>query len=335
VRYGPPEEALALEEMPSPEPGPGQVRIRVHKAPVNFNDVDACHGRYLTVRPPLPYALGMEAFGVVDAAGAGAEEWLGKRVIATTEAAQGAYSEEALAPAASVFEAPACLEDDEAAAVLFPFHVGYLALHERGRLRAGETLLVHAGAGGVGSAAVQLGVAAGARVFATAGSPDKAAFCRELGAELAIDYRSEDFATAVLDATGHRGVDVLLDLVGGDVTLPGFRCMAFGGRYLQAGFSGGIEAEDAGLTPRPIVFGNFDYMGVLMAYGDAAAVKRAAGINIAPREVGERIQARLESLFEAGRIRPVVGQRLPFEELPVALELLASRETTGRVVLSW
>ena len=335
ARYGKPSAALELVELPSPEPGPNQVRVRVLKAPANFNDIDACYGRYLTVHPPLPHSLGMEAMGCVEAAGPGAEAWLGKRVIATTEGAQGAYSEEALAPIGMIFEAPASLSDEESAAVFFPFHVAYIALHERAALEAGETLLVHAGAGGVGSAGVQLGVAAGARVFATAGGARKIAFCRELGAELAIDYRSEDFVPAVLEATHGRGVDVLLDLVGGEITQQGFRCMAFNGRYLQAGFSGGIEAEDAGMVPRPIIFGNFNYMGVLMAYGDAEATRRASGINIVPREVGERVQAHLDELFAEKRIRPIVSERLPFEELPDALELLESRNSIGRVILSW
>jgi NADPH2:quinone reductase len=311
------------------------VRVRVQKGAANFNDIDACYGRYLTIHPPLPHALGMEAMGVVEEAGPGAEAWLGKRVIATTEGAQGACSEQALAPTGMIFEAPASLSDEESAAVFFPFHVAHVALHERAGLQAGETLLVHAGAGGVGSAGVQLGVAAGARVFATAGSARKTAFCRELGAELAIDYRSEDFVPAVLEATEGRGVDVLLDLVGGDVTEQGFRCMAFNGRYLQAGFSGGIEAEDAGITPRPILFGNFNYMGVLMAYGDAEATRRAAGINIVPRETGERVQAHLDELFAEKRIRPIVSERMPFEDLPLALEKLESRDTIGRVILSW
>jgi NADPH2:quinone reductase len=335
VRYGTPSQALRLEQLPSPQPGPGEVRIRVAKAPANFNDVDACYGRYLTVHPELPYSLGMEAMGVVEAVGSGAEPWLGRRVIATTSGVQGAYSEQALAPTDMIFEAPESLSDEEAAATFFPFHVAYVALHERAALQSGETLLVHAGAGGVGSAALQLGVEAGARVFATAGSARKTAFCLELGAELAIDYRRENFEPAVLEATEGRGVDVILDLVGGSVWEPGFRCMAFNGRYLQAGFSGGIESEDSGLTPRPILFGNFNYMGVLMAYGDALAVKRAAGINIIPRAVGERVQARLDALFEQKRIRPIVGERLPFEELPTALERLEARETIGRVILSW
>jgi NADPH2:quinone reductase len=335
VRYGRPSEALQLDELPTPEPGPNEVRLRVLHAPVNYNDVDGCYGRYLTVRPELPYSLGMEAMGTVEAVGAGAEAWLGKRIIATTSGVQGAYSEQALASTDMIFEAPESLSDEGAAAIFFPFHVAYVALHERGRLQEGETLLVHAGAGGVGSAGVQLGVAAGARVFATAGSARKTAFCKELGAELAIDYRSQDFEAAVLEATDGRGVDVILDLVGGQVSEPGFRCMAFNGRYLQAGFSGGIAAEDEGIAPRPIVFGNFDYMGVLMAYGDALAVKRVAGINIIPRAVGERVQARLDGLFAEGRIRPVIGERLPFEQLPAALERHEARQTIGRSVLSW
>ena len=127
----------------------------------------------------------------------------------------------------------------------------------------------------------------------------------------------------------------MLDLVGGEITEQGFRCMAFNGRYLQAGFSGGIGAEDAGMIPRPILFGNFNYMGVLMAYGDAAATRRAAGINIVPREMGERVQAHLDDLFAEKRIRPIITERLPFEELPQALERLESRQTIGRVILTW
>ncbi|MAE95235.1 MAG: alcohol dehydrogenase [Deltaproteobacteria bacterium] len=335
LRYARPSDALELVDLPSPEPGPNEVRLRVLAAPANFNDVDACHGRYATVHPPLPYSLGMEAMGVVEAAGAGAESWLGKRIIATTAQVQGAYSEEALAPTDMIFEAPESLGDAEAAAIFFPFHVAYVALHVRGALRAGETLLVHAGAGGVGSAALQLGVAAGARVFATAGGERKLAFCHELGAELAIDYRAGEFLPAVLEATEGRGVDVLLDLVGGDVTEQGFRAMAFNGRYLQAGFSGGIEAEDTGLVPRPILFGNFNYMGVMLAYGDALATKRAAHINIMPRELGLQVQESLNLLLAERRIRPIIGERMPMERLPAALEQLASRNTIGRVVLSW
>jgi NADPH2:quinone reductase len=189
VRYGKPSAALELGELAAPEPA--ALRVRVATSVCNYNELDACYGRYLTVNPPLPYTLGMELCGVVDAAGEGAERWLGRRVIASAIGAYGAHAQAALVDPAMTFDAPAAQGDVQACALFFPFHVGWLALHERGRLQAGEWLLVHAGAGGVGSAAVQLGVAHGARVIATASSPEKRAFCRELGAEQALDARSE------------------------------------------------------------------------------------------------------------------------------------------------
>jgi len=334
-RYGPPSEALSLDEVEVPEPGPGELRLRSSAVTLNWNDVDGCHGRYETVKPPLPYVLGMEATGVVEAAGPGAEGWLGRRVMATPPAAFGGYAEQVVAPAAMSFEAPASLSDVEAAAFFFPFHLAGLALHERGRLRAGETLLVHAAAGGIGSAAVQLGVAAGARVFATAGSPDKLRFCRELGAELAIDYREQDFAPAVLDATGGRGVDVVCDLVGGEVGRRSLGCLAYGGRHLVVGFSGGIEEEDAAFTARPLCFGSVSLVGVMLAYHeDPLALKAATGFNLVPRERGDALHAELLRLLEAGAIRPVVGQQAAFEELPAALERMEARRTIGRTVLT-
>src|SRR5262249_50950721 len=145
----------------------------------------------------------------------------------------------------------------DAAAIYMPFHLAWLALRERARVQAGETLLVHAAAGGAGSAALQLGVHAGARVLAVAGGAEKTASCRELGAHVTIDHRETDFVAAVLDETGGRGVDVAFDTVGGDVTVQTFRCMAFNGRHVLAGFASGIEHEDEGVVPRPVLFGNF------------------------------------------------------------------------------
>jgi NADPH2:quinone reductase len=335
VRYGRPSEALELQDCAVPEPGPGQVRVRTLASACNFNEIDGCYGRYLTVNPPLPYTLGMEVVGEVDAAGPGEEAWLGRRVVATASGAFGGHAQQVVADVPMVFDAPPSLDDVEAAAFFFPFHVAWLALVERGGLRAGETLLVQAGAGGVGSAAVQLGRALGARVLATAGGPEKTDFCRKLGADVAIDYRSEDFARRVLDETKGRGVDVVCDLVGGEVTQQSFRCMARGGRLMLAGFSGGIEAEDrGGLVPRPIVFGNFSVGGVMLAYGDTEAL-RGTGINLFPRSVGEAVQAGLVDLLGRGRIRPVVGRRAPCTALPVELERMEARLTTGRNILEW
>jgi NADPH2:quinone reductase len=335
VRHGRPPEALALQEIPEPAPGPGQARVRVRASVCNYNEVDGCYGRYRTIDPPLPYTLGMECAGVVDAVGAGAERWLGRRVTACAVGATGAHAGAAIVDPAMTFEAPAALDDLESAAFFFPFHVAWLALFERGRLQKGEWLLVHAGAGGVGSAAVQLGAAHGARVIATAGSPAKLAFCRELGAGAAIDYRGGDLAAALLDTTHGAGVDVVCDLVGGATTLATVPAMARGGRLVMAGFSGGIEAEDQpALTPRALLFGNFSLGGVMLAYRDAEPTKLGA-VNLLPRALGDRVQAELLRLLGERRIRPVVGRVAPYTELPAELERLESRATTGRSVLDW
>ncbi len=342
TKHGRPRDALALEDIAVPTPGPGQLRVATRASALNYNEVDGCYGRYKTIDPPLPYTLGMEALGVVDAVGpparAGApflEPWLGKRVALTGAGATGAHAEAVVGDAAMAFESPPQLGDEEAAAFFFPFHVAYLSLVIRGALREGETLLVHAGAGGVGSAAVQLGVALGARVIATAGGPEKVAFCRELGADLAVDYRREDFATAVRDATGGRGVDVVCDLVGGEVTRQSIGCLARGGRLMITGFSGGIEAEDAAcLVPRPIIFSNASVCGVILAYVPDATPP-IAGFGLLPRSVGERVQRELVALLEAGKIRPIVGRTAGCTELPAELERMERRETMGRTILRW
>ena len=335
-RYGEPTTALELDEVAEPTAGPGQVVVRTAATPLNYNEVDGCFGRYRTVNPPLPFTLGMEVVGDVVDAGAGAEAWLGRRVVATASGAFGAHAERVVADADMTFDAPTQLDDLAAAAFFFPFHVAHLALVERGQLQPGQSLLVHAGAGGVGSAAIQLGVALGARVLATAGSPEKLDWCRELGAALAIDYRAEDVAAAVLDATAGTGVDVVCDLIGGDTTVRTFPCVALGARYVLAGFSGGIEAEDQGIVPRPVIFGNFDLCGVLLSYNSRPdLVKRASGFNVFSRADGERVHEHLVALLDAGRIRAVVGRTASWQDLPAELSRLARRATIGRTVLDW
>ena len=332
-RYGAPRDVLQLEEIDPPEPGAGEVRIRVQAVTLNFNDLDGIHGRYKTVRAPVPYTPGMEVLGVVEQCGPGADAWMGKRVVAIPSGAFGGYAEQVVAPTAMAFEMPERVALPEAAAIFMPFHLAWLALYERARLQKGETLLVHAGAGGAGSAALQLGVAAGARVLATAGSAAKVQRCTDLGAERAINYRDEDFVTAVLGATDGRGVDVAFDAVGGDVTVQTFRCMAFNGRHVLAGFASGIEQEDEGLVPRPVLFGNFSLVGVCHAYvDDAIAFKRATGFNFPAHRDGEQLHVELLDLLDQGRIRPIVGQTVAFAELPGALEAMERRDTIGRTV---
>src|SRR5271165_5663667 len=177
--HGRPGEVLAVRTVERPEPGPGEVRVRVGGASLNFNDIDRCRGNLVSVPTPPPCTLGMDVCGVVDAVGEGAESWLGKRVVAITKTALGGIAEYAVAPAVSVFEAPEQLDDAEGAAFILPFQTSHLALFRRGRLVAGETLVVHSAASGLGTAGIQLGKAAGARVIAVAGGPEKGALCTE------------------------------------------------------------------------------------------------------------------------------------------------------------
>jgi NADPH2:quinone reductase len=327
-------QALRLDDVDVPVPAAGEVRVAVSRTALNLNDADMCRGIYPTIAPPLPFALGMEVTGVVEAAGRDATAWIGHRVVAVPTAGHGGYAEQVLAPVAMTFDAPDALDDDQAAAFMIAFHTAHLALHRRAQLRAGETLLVHSGAGGVGSAAVQLGVAAGARVFATAGGPEKTSYCRDLGAELAVDYRTEDFATVVLDATDGRGVDVICDLVGGDVAMQSFRCIAREGRYLAAGFSGGQAGGETGLPPRAISKGNFSVVGAMMSWNDTPhPAARAAGFNAFGRDVGKETHDALVALLDAGAITPQVGRIVTFDEIPKALEDLESRKTIGKTVV--
>jgi NADPH2:quinone reductase len=239
------------------------------------------------------------------------------------------------------FEAPEQLDDAEAAAFFYPFHLAHLGLFERGRVRAGETVLVHAAAGGVGSAAVQLAVAAGARVIATCSGAEKAAVVKELGADVVIDYREHDFPEVVLQETGGAGVDATFDGVGGEVTMQSLRCLGRGGRHLVVGFASGIEAEEVPMiSGRAFCFGNFDVVGVILAYRDPAwgdgelpVPVPVPRFNAPSTEVGQQVQAHLLELLGAGTIKPIVGKRVPFEQLPQALDEMESRATIGRVVI--
>jgi NADPH2:quinone reductase len=334
LRNGPPGEVCEVAEIPTPEPGPGQLRIRVAAGSLNFNDIDRCHGRTTTIPMPPPFTLGMDVCGVVDAAGAGGEAWIGRRVVAITQLAQGGLADYALAPLSTVFDAPAELDDAEATAFLLPFHTAHLALFRRGQLAAGETLLVHAGASGLGSAAIQLGVARGAHVIATAGGPAKTQLCTELGAELAIDHTQQDFVAAVLDHTGDVGAHVVCDLAGGDFVEKSWRCVAREGRYLCVGFADDPQNGMSGRPLRPTCPGNFSIVGVMLAYFDnlPPAIRRM-GMNPFGRDVGDEVHADLLRLLSEKKIRPVVGRRVSLAEAGRALDDHEQRRTTGRTVV--
>ncbi len=335
--YGQPLEVLQLDEVPVPEPEAGEVRVRVQAIPMNLNDLERITGANMMVRPELPYPPGMEVMGVVEACGEGTDSWQGKRVVATTKQAIGGYAEAAICPAISMFEMPDDIGLPDAAALYFPFHLAWLGLFDRAELRAGEAVLIHAAAGGSGSAAVQLAANAGARVFATAGSDEKVAVCRELGADVAINYNTADFAEVVMAETENRGVDVVFDNVGAAVFEASLKVTAYDGRYLMMGFaSDKSKVDEPFVVPRAIAAGNLKLCGVLLSYADpgvATFVKQAMGFNFVGREVGERITREVLELVRAGKVRPVIGAVHPFDAVPQAIDDLANRRTTGRVVV--
>lgn len=336
VRYGSPSTALELRDIDEPEPGPREVLVRASASVCNYNEVDGCRGRYLTVNPPVPYTLGMEVVGVVEAAGAGAEHWLGHRVLATATGAFGAHADLVVAGMDMVFYAPDALDDVQAAAFFFPFHLAWLGLFTRGRLQAGQTVLIQAAAGGVGSAAVQLAVAHGARVLAVAGGAEKVELCRRLGADVVVDHTVEDFVDVVERVTDGHGVDLVFDGVGGEVGERSLRCVGLGGTYMTVGFAAGIEAEEVPwVTPRQLCFGNLSVGGVMLSYTSFPdAARRATGFNIVPRAVGDEVHRSLLELLDTGHIAPIVSEVVGFEALPAALDAMEQRRTIGRVVVT-
>jgi NADPH2:quinone reductase len=333
TRLGVPTDALEIQMVDVGEPGANQVRIAVEAFCLDFNDIDTIRGRYGLLKFEPPFVIGMAAAGTVDAVGPGCEGLLGRRVVGTTAGVQGAYASEALLDAPMLQRLPSWLSPAEAVAMYFPYQLSYLALRVRGRLAAGDLVLIHAAAGGVGSAAVQLAKAFGATVIATAGTDEKVDFCRSLGADYGVNYRSDDFVDYVDEVTNGRGVDVAFDTVGGAVTTDTFRTMAFNGRHLIIGFASGIEAEERPLPIQPSIYGNFDLVGICFAYADSPRPARPFGMNFLSTAQGVDIWNRVLQLARAGTIRPVVGQQIEFADVPAGLEALARRETTGRTVV--
>lgn len=225
----------------------------------------------------------------------------------------------------------------DAAAIFFPFHLAWLGLIDRADLKSGESVLIHAAAGGAGSAAIQLAVNAGARVFATAGSDDKLALCRELGAEFAINYRTEDFSKVVLDNTGGKGVDVVFDNIGEAVMEKSMRCTNYNGRYLMMGFASNKKvADEKFIVPRRIALGNFKLCGVMLAYADDATapmLKHGMGWNFPSSRLGAEITRKIVELILAKKVRTVIGSVVDFSQVPAAFEAMAASKTIGRTVV--
>jgi NADPH2:quinone reductase len=315
---GEPEAVLRVEDLPLPDPPPGHVRLRVAAASLNFPDVLLCRGEY-QVKPPLPFTPGAEVAGEVDALGPGVTDVeIGARVLAIPSFGPGGFSEYTLAPASGVFPIPDAMSFRAASALHVTYQTGHLALHRRAQLRTGETLLVHAGAGGVGSAAIQLGLATGARVIATAGGADKVEVCRKLGADVVVDYRKDDFVDIVKDATSGLGADVIYDPVGGDVYDRSTKCVAFEGRILIIGFTGGRFAE---ARTNHVLIKNYSVIGVHWGL-----------YNLIDPHVVRDAHDDLVRLFEAGKIDPLVSETVALEGVPAALTRLGARATYGKVV---
>lgn len=320
-KNGEPREVMGLEDVPDPEPGPGEVLVRVRAANVNFPDALMCRGEY-QVKPSFPFTPGVELCGEVLAVGEGSGEEapaVGARVIAQPSLPAGGFAERAVVSAASARSAPEALDDAEAAALHIGYQTGWFGLHRRARLQPGETLLVHAAAGGVGSAAVQLGKAAGARVIGVVGGESKARVARELGCDVVVDRRQDDIVAAVKEATDGRGADVVYDPVGGDAYAKSVKCIAFEGRVVIVGFASGA-VPTPGLNHALIK--NYAILGLhwgLYNTKDPAAVQACHG--------------ELTALAADGSVKPLVSERVPLEEGADAVQRVFDGITTGRVVI--
>lgn len=306
---GEPSEVMRLVEVERPAPGDGQVLLRVRAANVNFPDALLCRGQY-QVRPPLPFTPGVEVCGETED---------GRRVIANPVLPHGGFAEYVLADARALLPAPASLDDAEAAALHIGYQTGWFGLHRRAHLQAGETLLVHAAAGGVGCAAVQLGKAAGATVIGVVGGPDKAAVARDLGCDVVVDRHAEDVVAAVKEATGGRGADVIYDPVGGTAYAQSAKLVAFEGRIVVVGFAGGTIPSPA--LSHALVK-NYSILGLHWGL-----------YNTKNPKLVRHCHEQLTELAARGVVRPLVSERVPFAEAPGAVQRVADGVTTGRIAV--
>ena len=302
-------DVLRLVDRPIPEPGAGQVLIKVEAAGVNRPDLMQREGKY----PPPPGASdipGLEVAGtIIDTS---------TRVCALV--AGGGYAEFCAAPAVQCLPIPGAFDSVTAAAVPETLFTVWTNVFQRGRLAAGERILIHGGASGIGTAAIQLARAFGAVVYATAGSDEKCRACEKLGAEMAINYRTQDFVEVVREATSGRGVDVILDIVGGEYVSRNLRCLALHGRLVQIGLMGGPKAE---IDLRRILDRRLWLTG--------STLRPRSGEE--KGELARELQKHVWPLLESGKVRPVVARVFPLEQAAEAHRLLESGQVVGKIVL--
>ena len=316
--YGGPE-VLTLVEGPVPRPGTGEVLIRVAAAGMNRGDIVQRTGNY----PPPPGAspvLGLEVSGTIAAVGENVGDWReGQEVCALV--AGGGYAEFCAVPAPQCLPVPRGLGLVEAAALPETFLTVWTNVFERGRLIPGESFLVHGGSSGIGTTAIQLARAFGARVFATAGSVDKCAVCQQLGAERAINYRREDFVSVVKEATGGSGVDVILDMIGGSYAERNQQALAIEGRLVQIGIMEGSKIT-------------LDLLQMMMRR------QTITGSTLRARSVADKgaiarlVQEKAWPLIEAGSIRTVIDRTFPLAEVAAAHRLMESSQHIGKILLT-
>ena len=319
-------QTLRLDEIADPVAGPGELLVRVHAAAINYPDVLIIEDKY-QLKPPRPFAPGSEIAGEVEAVGEGVENWLiGDRLIAVP--GFGGLAEKIVVPANRAFRLPASRSFAEGSALLMTYGTSIYALYDRGRLEAGQTLLVLGAAGGVGLAAVELGKAKGARVIAAVSSEEKATVAREAGADATMIYPTGPFdrdgqkalAQQFKAAVGPTGADVIYDPVGGDYAEPALRSIAWEGRYLVVGFPAGIPKLPLNLT----LLKSCDVCGVLWG-GFAARDPKANAAHVAT----------LFRLWDEGKISPRISATYPLERAGDAIAAMAARRAIGKLVVEF
>ncbi|MES2226503.1 MAG: NADPH:quinone oxidoreductase family protein [Pseudomonadota bacterium] len=311
-------DALVWKELPTPEPQAGEVRVAIRAASLNFPDILIVQNKY-QVKPPLPFVPGSEYAGVVEAVGEGVTHFkVGDPV--TAFGSTGGFATHAIVKATQATLLPPGFAFDDAAAFVLTYATSHHALLDRAALQPGETVLVLGAAGGVGTAAIQIAKAVGARVIAAASTDAKCELCKALGADATINYGQADIRERIKALTDGRGPDVVYDPVGGDLAEPVFRSIGWRGRYLVVGFAqGGIPALPWNLA----LLKGASIVGVF--WGEFARREPQAQA---------RALAELAQWYAQGLVKPVIDQRLPMEQLPRALGIMASRQVRGKLVMT-
>jgi len=311
-------EALTWKELPTPEPKAGEVRVAIRAASLNFPDLLIVQNKY-QMKPPLPFVPGSEYAGVVDAVGAGVTHLTVGDAVAAF-GGTGGFGTHAVVNAGLVMPMPAGFAFDDAAAFILTYGTTHHALLDRGALKAGETVLVLGAAGGVGTAAIQIAKAVGARVIAAASSDEKCALCRELGADATINYSTANIRDELKALTDGKGPDVVYDPVGGDLAEPVFRSIAWRGRYLVVGFAQG------GIPALPLNLALLKGASIVGVFWGEFARREPKG--------NAKALAELAQWYAQGKVKPVIDSRLPMAQLPQAFARMGSRQVRGKLVMT-